>query len=108
MILLTLATAVIHVSLAMKAFGMGDMTTTIMFTLNGLGFIGLLAAYLLPLPFAKDHRSLVRWAFMAFTAVTILAWAAIGDKTLPGGALGYITKLIEVTLLAILWADKRQ
>jgi hypothetical protein len=107
MLVLAIATAIIHVFLALKAFGMNDMTTTIMFTLNGVGYIGLLAAYLLPLPFLSGRRGLVRWAFLAYTAVTILAWVAIGDKSLPAGMLGYITKAIELVLFALLWMDKR-
>jgi hypothetical protein len=78
-----------------------------MFILNGLGYLGLLAAYFLPIPFAKDNHGLVRWAFIGYTLVTILAWVAIGDKSWPGGALGYIAKTIEVLLIASLWIDSR-
>jgi hypothetical protein len=96
-VLLTLATAFIHFSL---------LFPDTMFILNGLGYLALLAAYFLPLPFFKDNRRLVRWAFLAFTAVTILAWVAIGDKTLPAGSLGYITKVIELILVVFLWSDR--
>lgn len=98
-IILTLATAFIHFSLLFP-----DVT----FILNGLGYLTLLAAMYLPLPFAKDNRGLVRWAFMGFAAVTILAWIAIGDKSWPGGALGYVTKAIEVVLIGLLWTEKPQ
>lgn len=96
-ILLTIATAGIHFSL---------LFPDPIFILNGLGFLTLLAAYFLPLPFAKDNRSLVKWAFMGYTAVTILAWVAIGEKSWPAGMMGYLTKLIEVSLMALLWRDK--
>jgi hypothetical protein len=59
----------------------------------------------LPLPFAKDNRNLVRWAFIAYTAVTILGWVVIGDKNT---AKEFITKAIEVLLIALLWYDGRQ
>lgn len=95
-ILLTIATAGIHFSL---------LFPDPIFILNGLGFLALLAAYFLPLPFARDNRSLVKWAFMGYTAVTILAWIAIGEKSWPAGMMGYITKLIEVALIAMLWRD---
>ena len=96
-VLLTLATAFIHLSLFFP---------NALFILNGLGYLALLAAYFLPLPFVKDNRSLVRWAFMGFTAVTILAWIAMGDKSWPGGALGYFAKLIELVLIFSLWRDR--
>ena len=96
-VILTLATALIHFSL---------LFPDVLFILNGLGYLVLLAAYFLPLPFAKDNRGLVRWAFIGFTVVTILAWAAIGDKSWPEGALGYVTKLIELVLVVLLWTDK--
>ena len=97
-LLLTLATAAIHFTL---------LFPDPVFILNSLGYLALLAAYFLPLPFAKDNPRLVRWAFMGFIIVTILAWVAIGDKSWPTGALGYVTKIIEVVLLVLLWNDRR-
>jgi hypothetical protein len=96
-ILLTIAAAGIHFSL---------LFPDPIFILNGLGFLALLAAYFLPLPFAKDNRSLVKWAFMGYTAVTVLAWIAIGEKSWPLGMMGYLTKLIEIALMVLLWRDK--
>lgn len=92
--ILTLATALIHFSL---------LFPNPMFILNGLGYLVLLAAYFLPLPFAKDNRGLVRWVFIGYTLVTILAWVAIGDKA---WVVGYLTKLIEIVLVILLWTDK--
>ena len=74
-VVLTVATAIIHIALAFVALGAGDTTTFIMFMLNGLAYLILLAAYYLDLPLARDYPRLVRWAFIALTAVTILAWA---------------------------------
>src|SRR4030067_3316660 len=87
-LILTLATGIIHLILLNVLLG----KISVPFVLNGLGFLALLAAYFLPIPVAKDNRNLVRWALIGFTAVTILAWVAIGDKSWSGGALGYITK----------------
>lgn len=98
-IILTLATALIHFSL---------LFPDPMFILNGLGYLTLLAAFFLPIDFLKDRHNLIRWLFIAFTAVTILGWIAIGDKSWPGGALGYITKLIEIGLIGLLVVDGRQ
>jgi hypothetical protein len=97
-ILTTLATALIHFSL---------LFPDVLFILNGLGYLGLLAAYFIPVDLAKKTHYLVRWLFIAFTFVTILAWVAIGDKSWPAGSLGYLTKLIEVVLIILLVVDRQ-
>ena len=92
--ILTLLTAGIHFTLVFPSP---------VFILNSLGYLTLLAAYLLPIPIARDNRGLVRWAFIGFTVVTIIAWLAIGDKTF---VLGYVTKAIEVLLIIALLRDR--
>jgi hypothetical protein len=96
-ILAALGTALIHFSL---------LFPNPLFILNGLGYLALLAAYFLPIDIAKRYHKLVRWAFIAFTFVTIVAWVAIGDKSWPAGSLGYVTKLIEVVLIVLLLVDR--
>jgi len=96
-ILAALATALIHFSL---------LFPNPLFILNGLGYLALLAAYFLPIDIAKRYHKLARWAFIAFTFVTIVAWAAIGDKSWPAGSLGYLTKLIEVVLIVLLLVNR--
>ncbi|MBI5649705.1 MAG: hypothetical protein HZC40_04545 [Chloroflexi bacterium] len=100
-IILTLATALIHLTLNFP---------DVMFILNGLGYLSLLAALFLrvPIPMLAQKRALIRWAFIAFTAITILGWLAIGDKTLPNGMVGYITKAIEIILIALLFIEARK
>jgi hypothetical protein len=100
-IILTLATALIHLTLNFP---------DVIFILNGLGYLTLVAALFLrvPIQFVSQNRALVRWAFIAFTAITILGWLAIGDKTLPNGMLGYITKVIEIILIALLFIETRK
>jgi hypothetical protein len=92
-ILLALATALIHLSLSFP---------DPVFILNGLGYLALTVAYFLPQ--LKAYHATVRWVFIGFAAVTIIAWVAIGMRT----PLGYITKLIELVLIALLWMDKPQ
>lgn len=75
-----------------------------LFTLNGLGYLALLAAYFWKTPVLEQRRGLVRWAFIAYTAVTILAWVAVGERQ---GSLPYLTKLDEVILILALWMDGR-
>jgi hypothetical protein len=102
-IVLTIATALIHLILAFPAMSQGDMTTFIMFLFNAIGYLVLLAAYYLPLPLAKHYPKLVRWVFIAFTAVTILGWVAIGLR-IP---IAYVDKLIELVLIILLFTDRK-
>lgn len=98
-ILFTLATAFLHIVLY----------PDIMFTLNGLGYIGLLGAYFLPISFFQQRHNLVWWALVGYTALTIILWVIMGDKTFVAGtssATGYYAKAAEVILLAFLFADK--
>jgi hypothetical protein len=98
-IALTIATALIHIVLAL---GTSDVTTKVMFSLNGIGYLALVAALYLP-RFAA-YRRYTRWALMAFTAVTILGWVAIGERI----TIGYVDKAIEVALIVLLWLEHRQ
>jgi hypothetical protein len=98
-ILATLATAVLHIILF----------PDIMFTLNGLGYLALLGAYFLPIPFLQERRNLVWWVFVGYTALTIILWVIMGEKTFVAGtssATGYYAKAAEVLLLAFLFADR--
>jgi hypothetical protein len=93
-IILTVATALIHLSLN---FLMGKFD--IMFTLNGLAYLTLLAALFLDIPIARENRKLVRFGLIGFAIVTIVAWIFLGDKTLW---LGWLTKIIELVLIGLL------
>ena len=84
-IALTLATALIHINLG------GPL-----FILNGVGYIALLVA-LYWVPQTAAYRPQIRYAFMGYTAVTIIAYFLMnGDLT---STVGMLTKVIEVTLL---------
>jgi hypothetical protein len=98
-ILAALATAFLHISL----------WPDIMFTLNGLGYLGLLGAYLLPIPFFQERRNLVWWAMVGYTLLTIILWVIMGSKEfVPGtsSATGYYAKAAELILLVFLWLDR--
>ncbi len=87
-----------------------------LFTLNGLGYLGLLGAYFLPIPFFQARHKLVWWALFIYIIVTIVAWLVIwvglnviaqhvpffSRDTLYGGP----AKISEVILLFLLWRDK--
>jgi hypothetical protein len=92
-VLLTLATAAIHLQLAFP---------DPVFILNGLGYLSLLAA--LYLPRIARYRNAVRWVLIGYTAATILFWILIGERTL----IGYIDKAIEVALISLLLLEARR
>jgi hypothetical protein len=96
-IALTLATAGVHLVLA---GGAGPM-----FIVNGLGYIALMVAYLklVSLPFLAGREKLIFYAYIAYTAVTILGWVAIGTRN----TIGYADKIIEILLIAALWQHER-
>jgi hypothetical protein len=106
-VLLTLVTAAVHLILLNIMMVNIKGSIDLLFTLNGLGYLALLVAYFIPVPVAKNNHNLVRWVYMGFTILTILAWVAMGTKSGPGASLGYFTKIVEVALVVLLWLDRR-
>jgi hypothetical protein len=101
-ILATLATAFLHLSL-FSQMGFDPIV------LNGLGYLALLGAYILPIPFFQERRNLVWWALMGYTALTFVLWILLGDKNfVPGtsSAIGYYAKAAELFLMGFLLADR--
>lgn len=92
--LLTLATAAIHLYLGLS-FGV------VLFTLNGLGYLGLLAALQLPIPQLARFRPVTRWVLVAYTALTIVLYFVMAPLT----AIGLVDKAIEAALILLLLAD---
>ena len=100
---LTVATAVIHLYLALSAIGsMGFNFGVMLFILNGLGYLGLLALLQLPIRQLARFRSAARWALIAFAALTILLFFVMAPVYT---IIGYVDKAIEVALIALLLAD---
>ena len=102
-ILSGLATALLHLSLLPR---MGPDPIA----LNGLGYLALLGAYFLPIPFFQQRHGLVWWGLFGYTALTLVLWIIMGDKTFvldfSNAAIGYYAKTAEVILLISLWLDK--
>ena len=94
-ILLTVATAVIHFSL---------LFPNPLFILNGLGYLGLLAALYLPISQLRNYRGLARWVLLGYTALTVILWVIMGSRIL----IGYVDKAIEIILIILLWLESRQ
>jgi len=90
-ILLALIAAGIHLQL---------LFPDVMFIMNGLGYLGLTAAYFLDLPiqFLRDRKRLVRFALIGYTALTLILWLAIGERT----SLGFFTVGVEALLIVLL------
>ena len=91
---LTAATAFIHLSLG------GTL-----FTLNGLGYLALGAAYLasavLPIPIVRRLRWVPRAGLGGYALITIGAYLVMG----PYFALGWITKGIELAIIGLVAVD---
>ena len=91
---LTLATAYIHL-------GLGGL----LFTLNGLGYIGLavliVVGAMAPVAMVARFSWFPRVALMGYTALTIAGYLVMG----PYFTLGFIAKGIEVALIALLVVD---
>jgi uncharacterized membrane protein YeiH len=94
-IVLTVGTALIHLYLGLRGFPL--------FILNGLGYLALLAALILPIPRISEYRNLVRWIFVGYTALTIFLWILVGARN----AIGYADKIIEIVLVAVLVLEAR-
>jgi hypothetical protein len=91
---LTLGTAVIHLSLAFP---------DPVFIMNGLGYLALLAALLSP-RMARYHVT-IRWLLVGYAALTIFLWILFGARSV----IGYTDKIIEIALIAVLllWTRRR-
>jgi hypothetical protein len=91
---LTLATANIHL-------GLGGP----LFTLNGLGYLGLAVLVLVgaaaPMPIVARFSWFPRIALIGYTAMTIAGYLVMG----PYFTLGWIAKGIEVALIALVVVD---
>ncbi len=99
-IALTIVTALIHIVLGLGADGF----FRILFLLNGLGYLGLMAGYYF-LPQLAGQRSLVRWAFIGFTAVTFILYFVFNWPDI-WGPIGLVDKAVELVMLILLFQEK--
>ena len=115
-ILLVLGTAVLHLTASFDRILFPDGVPDPLFLLNGLGYLGLLGAYFLPIPFFQQKHKLVWQVLFGYVILTIIAWLAIwvGINVIANGVpffsrdliYGVPAKIIEVVLLFVLWRDK--
>ena len=94
MLAAALTAAAIHLYLGLKF-------ADVIFVLNGIGYIGLVGMYLLPINFLKPFHNLIGWALMGYSALTIILWAIMNGKPDPVGllALGVEAAIIVTVLL---------
>jgi len=115
-IIATLITAILHLLAAFDKILFPDSPDPL-FILNGLGYLGLLGAYFLPIPFFQSRHKLVRQVLIGFAILTIAAWIFIwviqyviiqGVPFFSHDSLyGVPAKLAEVALILLLRADKQ-
>ncbi|MGI8648935.1 MAG: hypothetical protein ACR2KW_00940 [Rubrobacter sp.] len=97
-IILTIATALIHFRLAFFF-----PTPDSLFLLNGIGYLGLLGLLYLPLDSLRRFRQITRLVLLAYTVLTLALWFVITGG--QGNALAYADKVIEVALVVLLAAE---
>ena len=115
-IVLVLATAILHLAAAFDAVLFPTGVPDPLFLLNGLGYLGLLGAYFLPIPFFQQRHKLIWQVLFGYVIVTIVAWLVIwvGMNVIAQGVpffsrdsiYGVPAKIIEVVLLTLLSKDK--
>jgi uncharacterized membrane protein len=98
-ILLTLATALIHLGLAVSS----SWPFNLLFALNGLGYLALLSGFYLKLPVVHRVRDLVWLLFILFTLTTIGLFFIMNTTY---GTFGLITKAVEGVLVILLIMEK--
>lgn len=95
-IVTAIGTALIHLYLGLQGYPL--------FVLNGLGYLGLLAALILPIPRISDYWNMTRWVLVSYTALTIFLWILVGARN----AIGYADKAIEIALIVLLLIETRR
>jgi hypothetical protein len=115
-IIAALVTALMHLLAAFDKQLFPDGADPL-FILNAIGFLGLLGAYILPIPFFQQRHNLVRQGMIGFAIITIGAWIFIwviqyviigGENFFAHDSLyGIPAKIAEVALIFLLRADKQ-
>ncbi len=114
-IILTLFTAFLHLAAAFdkQLFKEGPDP---LFILNGLGYLGLVAIYFLPIAFLQQRHELIRRVYIGYAVLTILAWIfiwVIQSVIIQGvpffshdSLYGVPAKITELILIGLLWTDR--
>jgi hypothetical protein len=102
-IVLTLITAGYHLFLGL--FPLGEPLEW-MFVLNGIGYFTLLFLTFWPPAALKGQAGLIRWAFIGYTIVTIIAYFLAWRGDAFNQIDGVIIKAVELLLVLGLWQSR--
>lgn len=100
----TLITALVHLIWLNISFLRDTGSPDLLFSLNGLGYLGLLALFLAKPNFLADQWDFFHYIYMAYTFVTIIAFFLLGSLS---DVVGLLTKFDELVLIAALWMHLR-
>jgi hypothetical protein len=100
-----LITALVHLVWLNISFVQTSGSPDLLFTLNGLGYLGLLALFFTNPEALSEQREYLHYIFMAFAFATIIAFLLLGDM---GDMLGWFTKADEVILIIALWLHQQR
>lgn len=103
-VLLTLATALIHIFLGVSSWGT-NTTMGAMFVLDGIGYIVIVSLLYFSGRVGRG-RSTMRWILIAYTLLTIILYFVFNGSDAFGSTLGLITKGIEALLIVLLLLDR--
>jgi hypothetical protein len=99
-----LFTALVHLFVLNYLMYTGAGHLDLLFSLNGIGYLTLLGLFTLEPAFLVEQWEFLHYTFMAFAAVTIIAFLILGN---PADVLGWITKADELILIVALWLHQR-
>ncbi|MFP3853908.1 MAG: hypothetical protein ACLFWD_06405 [Anaerolineales bacterium] len=106
-----LITALVHLVVLNITMIQTKGSPDLLFTLNGLGYLGLLALFFMEPEFLAEQWDFFHYVFMAFAAVTIVAFLLLGGTGFGGtqvDPVGWLTKLDELILIIALWLHSRK
>ena len=96
----TLFTAIVHLVVLNIVAYRDHGSLDPLFTLNGLGYLGLLWLFVANPAIVAGRRSLLHYAYMLYAATTVVAFFIVGDM---GDWVGWTTKGVELILIVALW-----
>lgn len=80
--------------------GIGFLPLPILFVLNGIGYLALLALLTLPIPYLREHPSITHWALIGYAALTFALYFVVnGFGRFLGNPLAIVSKVAELLLI---------
>lgn len=80
----------------------------ILFVLNAIGYLALLALIVLPIPYFKDHAALTHWLLIGYAALTfVLYFAMNGTGRFFENPMAVVAKVAELLLIVVTFLHLR-